>query len=269
MKRILLTLILPVIIVSCTGKEKAETVASVNGAPILLRDFKKELKTIEKRNPAFVLTDESAGDALNGLIERKLLIQEAVKLGLSEDEHFIETIKSYWEQTLIRELVNAKTRQWADAVSVSDMEIERHYERMRFSVTLKTAKAAGEKELEGKKELMRRGKRVSGETIEGPLYAENFNPGDPLLSAFDLKQGGMTVIKEMKGITLVYVAAKEPAKIPPLKEIRERIRQHLDEFKRQRAMDDWLRGVKKRSEITIEKDAVERAGRDYPIRRAQ
>lgn len=260
MKRILLTIILPVILVSCSGKEKAETVASVNGAPIHLRDFKKELKTIEKRNPAFVLTDETANEALNDLIERKLLIQEAVKLGLSADEHFIETIKSHWEQTLIRELVNAKTKEWG-ADSVSGTEIERHYERMRFSVTLKTARAAGEKDLEGKKELMRRNKHVSGETMEGPLYAENFNPGDPLLSAFDLKQGGMTVIRDIEGITLVYVAAKESAKVPPLSEIRERIRQYLAEFKRQKAMDDWLRGVKKKSVIRIEKDAVERAGR--------
>jgi len=270
MKRILAILILPVLIVSCTGKEKADTVASVNGAPILLRDFKKELKAVERRTPGFVLTGESAEDVLNTMIERKLLIQEAVKLGLSEDEHFIETIKSYWEQTLIRELVNAKTRQWrglpsSAADSVSDKEIERHYERMRFSITIKTVKTAGEKDLEGKKDLMRRGKRVSGEALEGPLYAENFSPDDPLLSAFDLKRGGMTVIKDIDGITLVYIAAKEPAKIPPLDEIRGRISQYLAEFKKQKAMDDWLRGVKKISDIRIEKDAVDRVRGDYPL----
>ncbi len=259
---------MPLLIVSCTGKEKEDTVASVNGAPIHLRDFRKELKAVERRTPGFVLTEESAADALNNLIERKLLIQEAVKLGLSEDEHFIETIKSHWEQTLIRELVSAKTKEW-DAGLVSDKEIERHYERMRYSITIRTAKAAGEKELEEKKEAMRRGKRVAGETTEGPLYAENFKPDDPLIAAFDLKQGGMTVIKDIEGITLVYVAAKEPAKVPPLKEIRGRIRQYLAESKKQKAMEDYLRGVKKMSDIRVEKDAVERVRGERPLRRAR
>ena len=129
---VILSVILISIITSCGGqKQNEEAVATVNGAPVLLKEFKKDLAIYANRNPDFKLDTQSVEDHLDMFIDKQLMIQEATKMGLAKDDRFLETIKRFWEQTLIRELIDAKSSEWRDKLFVTEDEIQSHYQEIK------------------------------------------------------------------------------------------------------------------------------------------
>jgi len=134
---ILSVLLIPVFI-SCGGqRQHKDAVATVNGAAVPLQEFQKELAIYASRNPDFKLNAESVEEHLNMLIDKQLMIQAATKMGLAEDERFLETIKRFWEQTLIRELIDAKSREWRGRLFVTEDEILGYYQEMKPGLTPK------------------------------------------------------------------------------------------------------------------------------------
>ena len=134
---ILSVLLIPVF-TSCDGqRQHKDAVATVNGAAVPLQEFKKELAIYANRNPGFKLNAESVEEHLNMFIDKQLMIQEATKMGLAEDERFLETIKRFWEQTLIRELIDAKSREWRGRLFVTEDEILGYYQEMKPGLTPK------------------------------------------------------------------------------------------------------------------------------------
>ncbi len=129
---VILSVALISIITSCGGqKQNEEAVATVNGAPVSLKEFQKDLAIYAKRNPGFKLDTKSVEDHLDMFIDKQLMIQEAMKMGLAKDDRFLETIKRFWEQTLIRELIDAKSSEWRDRLFVTEDEIQRYYEEIK------------------------------------------------------------------------------------------------------------------------------------------
>jgi len=129
---VVLSVALISIITSCGGqKQNEEAVATVNGAPVLLKEFQKDLAIYANRNPDFKLDTQSVEDHLDMFIDKQLMIQEATKMGLAKDDRFLETIKRFWEQTLIRELIDAKSSEWRDKLFVTEDEIQSHYQEIK------------------------------------------------------------------------------------------------------------------------------------------
>ena len=133
---VILSVLLIPIITSCGKQEQhKDTVATVNGASVSLQEFQKELAIYANRNPDFKLNAGSVEEHLNMVIDKQLMIQEAMKMGLAEDERFLETIKRFWEQTLIRELIDAKSSEWRDKLFVTEDEILGYYQNVKPGLT--------------------------------------------------------------------------------------------------------------------------------------
>lgn len=130
---VLSILIIPVFTSCGAAKQKQDkdAVAIVNGAPVSLHEFQRELAIYANRNPDFKLTAVSVEEHLNMFIDKQLMIQEAMKMGLAEDERFLETIKRFWEQTLIRELIDAKGREWSGRLIVTEDDILARYKEIK------------------------------------------------------------------------------------------------------------------------------------------
>ena len=174
---VILSVILIPVIASCGGqKQHKDAVATVNGAPVPMQEFQRELAIYANRNPDFKLNAGSVEEHLNMVIDKQLMIQEAMKMGLAEDERFLETIKRFWEQTLIRELIDARSREWSGKLFVTEDEILGYYQEIKPGLTAK----------------------------------------------------------------------------PLLKDVREEIRLSLLEQKKQKAMEEWLKEVRKGAEIKID-----------------
>ena len=133
---VILSVLLIPVFTSCGGQEQhKDAVATVNGAAIPMQEFQKELAVYANRNPGFKLNTESVEEHLNMLIDKQIMIREATKMGLAEDERFLETIKIFWEQTLIRELIDAKSREWSSRLFVTEDEILGYYQEMKPGLT--------------------------------------------------------------------------------------------------------------------------------------
>ncbi len=131
---VILLILLVHVFISCGEVKQRQdkgAVATVNGAVVSLPEFQKELAIYANRNPDFKLTAASVEEQLNMFIDKQLMIQEAMKMGLAEDERFLETIKRFWEQTLIRELIDAKGREWGGRLIVTEDDILARYKEIK------------------------------------------------------------------------------------------------------------------------------------------
>lgn len=257
--RVLIILTLAVMaLTSCAEREGEEPeIASVGGIPILLKDFEREVSMTSRRDPTLKINASSLEDLLDSMMDRKLLIREAMERGLSEDEQFIDTIKAYWEQTLIRELVDARMKELADEVFVTEEEARAHYRRMGRRITVRTADAADAEEAERVKgEMVSGSQALPGEPL-GPLYADDVPPAGPLYEAFDMEAGEAKIFKSRGGFTVVMVTAREPVETPAYEEVEGRLKAYLLERKKQKAFEDWLAGLRSSSDITVDRELLE------------
>ncbi len=241
--------------IACTSgtAEKDKIVASVNGAPIVAAELRKEVAGYGKNNP---ITRHTLEDQLKVMIEQKLLIQEAVKLGLNEDPKFAETIKTFWEQTLIRNLIEAKTREFSDKVFVTDDEIAKEYERMRYRLRIRAVRGAPTQQAaDGIVRAMRSDKRMPGEETLSPLLYEDVK-GSPLANAFDMQAGEIKTCPAEGEYIVIAVLSKESLPIPPLEGLGKRIRDSILVQKRQRALMEWIATVKKSSKVQIDEQEL-------------
>lgn len=235
---------------ACERNKPQQAIASVNDAPISLVEFQKELSMLSKTNPAYKITPQTLEEQLNTIIDKTLLLQEARKKGLTQDPQFAEIIKTFWEQTLIKELVESKTREWADRLFVTEGEIERHYKRMQYMPTVKLAKAKNKEQAEDIKEKMLKGLPVDGSETLGPLYLEDVR-SDALINAFNMNTGEVKVYEGDGEYIVIQVVKKEKAAIPPLKDNYGRIKTFILEQKKQDAMEEWLKDVKGSAKIEV------------------
>lgn len=245
---------------ACGGeKNREQAVASVNRSPILLREFQKELAVNSRRDTAIKLNSRVIEEQLERMIDKKLMIQEATRMGLAEDERFIETIRSYWEQTLIRDLIGEKTKEWNDRLFVTEDEIQEQYKRLQYRLTLRLVEGIDKKDspknVDDIKDKMLKGEGIKGEETIGPLTYETAGMGmeeNVLNKAFDMNAGEVRVIEDMEGdITVIQVVKKEGISIPPLKDLHDRIKEFVLEQKKHEAIEEWLRGIKKTASISI------------------
>jgi len=250
---------------SCgTKPPQQEHVAVVNGASIGVEEFAREASMAGERYPeigAAPGSKESLSLVLDSMILKKLMIQEAAKRGLSEDKEFLNTIKMFWEQTLIKKLIDTRNAEFAKTLSVSGEEAEAHYRRMGSKLTLLVVKAQNEQEAGRIAGEMSKGTRPEGAEVLGPLLIENLDPADPLSSVFDLSEADTAIIKGKDGYLAVKVLRRDGVQTPPFPAISGEINKALLERKKEQAFRDWLEGVKKAAAIEINQGALERAVR--------
>ena len=98
----------------CCSQEKpveSKILARINDYNLTLDAFHHQLAAELEFDKDFKLTEEAKQEFLEELIVKELLIQEAKKLKLDRKDKFIRTIERYWESTLIRDLMDLKSKE--------------------------------------------------------------------------------------------------------------------------------------------------------------
>jgi len=259
-KRVLIRYLFPLAalaLLACSPgtAEKEKAVATVNGAPITATELQQKVAGYGKNN---ALTRHAVDDQLHLMIEHKLLIQEAVKMGLTEDKKFAETIKAFWEQTIIRNLMEAKAGELSGKIFVTDQEIAVEYERMKCSPRIRAVRGARTKQdADAIVSQMRDGKRIPGEETIGPLFYEDVK-GSPLANAFDMKKGQIRAFAVAGEYIVIGVIDRESIPLPPLQKLEKQIRESLIMQKRQKALAEWIATVKNAAKIQIDEKELRR-----------
>jgi len=86
--------------------EQGEVIAKVNSYNMTVEDFEDELKYSHYAG----IDTADKERLLDAAIRKQLLIQEAQRRGLDRKKTFMKTIERYWEQTLIKELMEEETQ---------------------------------------------------------------------------------------------------------------------------------------------------------------
>ena len=113
--------------------ENVEVLAKINDYQLTLKDFETQLTSNLEFEGDFKLTQKAKKQILDNLIEKELLIQEAMKLKLDRNKKFIAAIERYWEATLIKNLMELKGKEITESTYVSQEEIETRYDEMKRS----------------------------------------------------------------------------------------------------------------------------------------
>ncbi len=121
-----------VLVSFCGGKpgEEKKPIAKVNDFVIVDDSFRQELAASAYLRDSPGLSYEDKKKFLEAQIRKKLLIREATELGLDREEEFRQTIERYWEQTLIKTLLQQKSRDLEKDIIVTQEEIENRYQEM-------------------------------------------------------------------------------------------------------------------------------------------
>ncbi|MEK6733353.1 MAG: SurA N-terminal domain-containing protein [Candidatus Omnitrophota bacterium] len=126
MKRILIIILAVLMIAGCKCQAKDKQVlARINNYEITKQEFDEEFK-----DSAYGVSDteESRKSFLENLINRKLVLQEAQRQGLDKDKAFLKSIERFWEQSLLKVMLDKKSKDVSLLKDASKREVEDAYD---------------------------------------------------------------------------------------------------------------------------------------------
>lgn len=227
-----------------------DAIATVNGTPIPVQDLKKELALRVAQNPSLTVTPQLLEEQLSVMVNRRLLIEEAIGRKLAEQDGFKTSIRLYWEQTLIRLLMDQLTREFAEASAPTDVEIQEFYgkldSRMNFEIMRSRDKASIEKALAAGL----KGEKLTWDETTGPVTYDQAN-SEVLEQAFDLDAGEFKVYEREGMSYLIHAISKETVTPPAFETIREKIVVRLKQRKQRVSFDEWLKEKRAKADIKV------------------
>lgn len=114
-----------------TGDEKI--LATINDYHLSLDAFSRQLASELELEKNYKLTEDAKREFLETLIDKELLIQEAVRMKLDRRDAFTKAIEKYWESTLIRDLITLKSQEISETIYVSQEEVVERYGALKQS----------------------------------------------------------------------------------------------------------------------------------------
>jgi len=130
MKRVFFIIFAVLFFAGCSsGKDNSgnKVVAQINRYKLTMDDLKYELENVPYDEVVSLKTESGKKRYLDGLIEKEVLLQEAQRQGIDKERDFMKSIENYWEQALLRILLERKSREIANLIHVYDNEIEEYY----------------------------------------------------------------------------------------------------------------------------------------------
>ncbi len=115
------------------GISVPKTLVTINDYILTLDEFEYQLAAELELDQDFKLTRQAKTAFLEQLIRKELLLQEAKNLKLDRKEKFVRAIERYWESTLIRDLIDLKSKEISKKAYVQQNEIEAHYQAAKES----------------------------------------------------------------------------------------------------------------------------------------
>lgn len=108
----------------CSPKEKPAII--IGNIEVSVEEFESALARSEYKD--FPANKENRRKFIDIYIDRKLILKEAVKEGLDKDSQFLESVQFFWEQSLLKFILNKKIKEFPSGITVDDWEINSFYE---------------------------------------------------------------------------------------------------------------------------------------------
>lgn len=264
------------------GKE-SPVLATVGGEVITEADFERELHSLPEYTQKRIDTPELKRKQLDKMIDETLLLEEAKKRKLDQDEEIREKVERYRRRLLTERLYRDVA---AERSRVGDEEIEAYYQehkdrfqqperiRVRQILILLPANAGAEREAEARKKAeealakIKAGEdfaEVAKQYSEGPAASRGGDLGyfsrgrmvpDFEAIAFSLKEIGDTsgLVRTKFGFHIIELTGRQPAQELALKDVKDRIVRQLEATKRREIRQSLAEELRNRSKVEIRED---------------
>lgn len=241
------------VLFACQQKDASrneEAVVKVNNHTISQAEFWEHLGGQADKSSYACISKDTKKACIEILIERALLVQEAVKDGLSKEKRFIRSVERYWEQTLISNLLKKKEAEFEKMVVVSDDEIENYYKLMGVGITCRYYKV---NDLDMGREYLRRinnGEETPWDEESRFLRIEDV-PLSLGMELFNKKKGESFASQTGQYYIVAQVIDRKEVARAPLKELRDEIKRELLKYKKEDLIQKWVNDLKQNATIEI------------------
>lgn len=234
------------------GISDGDIVAYVNKEPILSSELNNDIAIRTRHDPFFKVTPETRQEQLDIIIDRKLIIQEAVHRGLARDEKFVDTIRNFWEQTLVREFIDYKKKEFASRLSVTEEETRDYYAHLGRRVTFMVLKSLDKFYVEQVYAQWRQEGKMNpaGWEIVGPVTYGEIN-SDILRQSFDAAINEVRFVEVPPRYYLVMAQERQEIPLQPLEALRPAIERDILALKEQQLLDEWLKTQRDQASVSI------------------
>lgn len=217
-----------------TRLEISQPFITVNDRIISENEFEKLLA----RKPSYM----TQGQYIDSIVEKQLLIQEAVKMGINKEENFRQSVENFYEQSLIKILLDRKMGEFVVDVSSDEIEKYRIYMEYTFSITKHIFPTLDDF------------KKKTNETIE-KIDKDFINLSDDLkFTVMNLAQGESSRPKSGRFGVAVYTldGMKKNENIP--EELKKdfdikKVSLYIQDKKKEQLMDEWTEQIRQSAEI--------------------
>lgn len=141
MKHFILAVIITALFMSgCCGRtekcaaDKSRVIVRINDYDLTLNDFQEEARFMLPDKLAASDAVKAKEDALDKLITKKILLQEAQRESFDKDQKFMKEIERYWEQALLKLLINKKIDDFSKKLP-ADLSVEDRQKMLQDELT--------------------------------------------------------------------------------------------------------------------------------------
>ena len=243
-------------VAGCTAqKDDRAVLVTVNDSAIYTNDLNRNIALNLKRDPSQPLSEDIIQRQIDILIDKKLLIEEAKKRKLDETQKFSDTIKTFWEQTLIRDLIEKVDKEIEEDVDVTDAEITEYYGKIGYKKTFDIIRTE-DKDYAEKLEF-KSPEQIDWEMQIGPVSYDEIESPLVLFAFESMNKGDMKIAKDRDTYYIIYVSEQEPVENPPLTAVKDDIVQKIKQGKKRDSFSKWIIEKRKNADVEINQEAVQ------------
>ncbi len=213
--------------------EKKDVLVTINGHDVSRNDIQAD---------GFSGSYHQTGaEFLDSVITKEILINEAQKQNIDKEAKFRKELKEYYEQALIKILMERENA--SIQVKVSDQEVENYLNCYGKTYTFLLLKSSAPPSLSDlKKEGTPHSGRFEDLSESLQLALAGLKPGERTMEFETGNENYAILLEKIEGTTDKNIAVGK-----------EQARKILEEHKRRQKINSWIAGLRKRASITIHK----------------
>lgn len=241
---------------ACDNRKASDKdiIGYVNKEPILASELDRVVSFEARKSPGKEITPDIRQKQLDLLIDKKLIVQEAIDVGLTRDENFIAMIKTYWEQALVRNFIDLKRKEFAKDIVVTNKDFRDYYDQISKRVTFKVLVDTDQQKIEKIRQNVLTGNVSFDDQWKtvGPIGYQDIT-SETLRKAFDARQGEALLIKDLSQYYLVYVYRTENISQGAFADLEPELKRRVIAIKENQMFDEWLKNKRKKSRIKMDR----------------
>ncbi len=262
-------------VTEAVNQKEESVLAIVNGEVITIDEYNEKLKRLSTFEKARYRGEEGHKEFLNALVHKKLMVQNARKMGLDKDAEVQKKIEALMqevtERVLIEKLIELEI--WGKVV-VTDKEAKAYYDKHKDEfqekeeVRISHILVATEEEAQKIRQELEKGADFAELAREKSIDQNAAKQGGDLgyfergrllpefeKVTFGLKVGEVSdVVKTKFGYHIVKLEDKKEAAIKEFYEVSDEIKKKLISGKQQEEYQNWLRQMEEKSKIEIDEN---------------